>query len=223
MGIKKILQTTVFVLSMFAGFPAFSKQSTHAVGLFRNEVGAVQGYTLFAPRPNKTFPNAHWVPSPRNDAEKVMVLYRNYRSDHSTFKGGDIPITKNGTFDWAKHAISKPICEPFHAGNMASGNRLPNGNTLLFESVKGRIQRLTPAPEMVWKYVVPVERSGPMVQGETIPVDFDGDHLTPICLAYRYAADYPGLQGNELISNDVIEKQVRFVSLQGESPTRGEA
>ncbi len=41
---------------------------------------------------------------------------------------------------------------------MSGANRLPNGNTLICESVDGTIFEVTPKKETVWKYVNPAER-----------------------------------------------------------------
>ena len=72
-----------------------------------------------------------------------------------------------------------PIC--------SNAERLPNGNTLILESTKGRIFEVTPDREIVWEFVNPMymerERMG---------------WTNYIFKAHRYGYDFPGFQGKTL-------------------------
>ena len=92
-----------------------------------------------------------------------------------------------------------------HAGafysEFASGAvRLPNGNTLIDSAVPGTLFEVTSEGATVWKYVNPVTDSGPLVQGDPVPIG-----LNVVFRAYRYAPDYPGLQGRDLTPGEPIE------------------
>jgi len=72
---------------------------------------------------------------------------------------------------------------------MSGAQRLPNGNTLICESIKGRFFEITGDGEIVWEYVNPF---------------FNYDSLAGlgynnmVFRAYRYGPDYPGFNGRVL-------------------------
>jgi hypothetical protein len=75
----------------------------------------------------------------------------------------------------------------FNSFICSGAQRLPNGNTLICESTKGRIFEVTRDREMVWEFNSP----------------FYYDHAifgtnSMIFRAYRYTADHPGLKGRSL-------------------------
>jgi len=77
--------------------------------------------------------------------------------------------------------------QAFYTGIMGSAERLPNGNTLICESVKGRIFEVTPDKEIVWEFISPFY------------YPWSGMGLTNIIFkAHRYGCDYKGLKGKEL-------------------------
>ena len=78
----------------------------------------------------------------------------------------------------------------FYSSICGGAQRLPNGNTLVCESTKGRFFEVTKDQEIVWEYQNPflIDRS-----------DYWGWTLsTCVFQAHRYAPDYPGLRGKEL-------------------------
>lgn len=93
----------------------------------------------------------------------------------------------------------------FYAKNISGTQRLANGNTLICDGPKGCFFELTPENEIVWRYVNPVTNNGPLSQGDTIPLNQDGDQLNVVFRCYRYAPDYPGLEGHDLTPGDPIE------------------
>ncbi len=89
--------------------------------------------------------------------------------------------------------------------------RLPNGNTMILEGMTGRIFEIDTNEAKVWEYVNPVVRTGPLARDEPIPTFVPNDpNPRPILQnavfrVYRYAPDYPGLQGKDLSSKGPIE------------------
>ncbi len=78
----------------------------------------------------------------------------------------------------------------FYSSICGGAQRLPNGNTMICESTKGRLFEVTPECEIVWEYQNPflVERS-----------DYWGWTLsTCVFQAHRYPPDYEGLKGKDL-------------------------
>ncbi len=78
----------------------------------------------------------------------------------------------------------------FYSSICGGCQRLPNGNTLICESTKGRFFEVTPDCEIVWEYQNPflVDRS-----------DYWGWTVSQcVFQCHRYAPDYPGLAGKDL-------------------------
>ena len=88
----------------------------------------------------------------------------------------------------------------FFASFISGATRLLNGNTLIDDGPAGTLFEVTADGKTVWRYVNPVTDSGPLVQGDPVPI---GSNF--VFRAYRYAPDYPGLQGRDLTPGEPIE------------------
>lgn len=75
----------------------------------------------------------------------------------------------------------------FYSAVQGGQERLPNGNTVICESLMGRIFEVTMEGEVVWEYIVPFYVSF-----------YHHGLINDIFRAHRYGPDYPGLQGREL-------------------------
>ena len=99
----------------------------------------------------------------------------------------------------------------FYAAYISGAQRLPNGNTLICDGVHGTLFEVTPAGKTVWKYINPMTDNGPLRQGESVPLEpfIPGYSFKAPAnwtyRAYRYAPDYPGLQGLDLTPGEPIE------------------
>jgi hypothetical protein len=83
--------------------------------------------------------------------------------------------------------------------------RLPNGNTLICNGVNGIFIEVTSSGEIVWQYVNPIIDTGPLAEGETVPLDHRGHALNAVFKIHRYAPDYVGLQGHDLTPSVLVE------------------
>ena len=97
----------------------------------------------------------------------------------------------------------------FFSAYISGAQRLPNGNTLICDGVHGTLFEVTPAGKTVWKYINPSTSQRPLIQGESVPFkQRESGTVVPanqVYRAYRYASDYPGLQGLDLTPGDRIE------------------
>ena len=97
----------------------------------------------------------------------------------------------------------------FFSAYISGTQRLPNGNTLICDGVHGTLFEVTPAGKTVWKYINPSTSQRPLIQGESVPFkQHESGTVVPanqVYRAYRYASDYPGLQGLDLTPGDRIE------------------
>jgi len=96
----------------------------------------------------------------------------------------------------------------FYAEAISGAQRLPNGNTLICDGTHGVLFEVTPTGQTVWKYVCPVDRSGPMPQGQKPGLDHRGHNWNAVFKVHRYGGDYPGLAGRDLTPGEVIELPV---------------
>jgi hypothetical protein len=76
--------------------------------------------------------------------------------------------------------------EQFFSAHISGAERQPNGNVLICEGASGRVFEVTRRGETVWEWVTPFVINN---QGRLRPWLFR---------VYRYAADFPALQGKAL-------------------------
>lgn len=98
---------------------------------------------------------------------------------------------------WSFHGTPP---DSFYSVNISGATRMPNGNTLVCLGAKGKFHEVTPDGRIVWTYVNPVTATGIAEQGQT-PV------RNEVFKIYRYAPDFPGLAGKELVSQGPIERE----------------
>ena len=107
-------------------------------------------------------------------------------------------------FTWS-YMASPP--EALYSENISGAQRQPNGNTLICEGGHGDFTEVTPAGQIVWRYLCPVDDNGPMTQGNTIPINpvRPDETMNSVFRVYRYAPDYAAFAGKVLIPGDFIE------------------
>jgi len=75
----------------------------------------------------------------------------------------------------------------FYSAICGGNERLPNGNTVICDTWKGRIFEVTAEGELVWEYISPFTGWRSM-----------GMYSNWMWRAHRYSRDYPGLKGKDL-------------------------
>jgi hypothetical protein len=97
----------------------------------------------------------------------------------------------------------------FYSAEISGAERLPNGNTLICEGIKGNLFEVTTAGQTVWQYVCPVTTTI-LTQGESIPVDpaRTDQFMNAVFRVTRYATNYAGLLGRDLTAQGTIELSV---------------
>jgi hypothetical protein len=110
---------------------------------------------------------------------------------------GDYTLQAGGAYgpDTTVWTYTTPTPEEFYASNISGAQRLANGNTLVCEGKSGTIFELTPADELVWKFVNPVTASGMLGTTDDIPTNPRGEQQNQVFKVRRYAPDYPGCAG----------------------------
>jgi len=90
--------------------------------------------------------------------------------------------------------------QSFYSSLISNAQRLPNGNTLICEGMKGRIFEITMDGETVWEYLSPFYSPLLSQFGKVSLCAQAGTKSVTNSLfrAYRYLPDYPGLKDKEL-------------------------
>jgi hypothetical protein len=161
--------------------------------------------------------DAEWAPAGYPGAGDITVFNNGLGRNYSTVDELTPPVDANGnyartagaafgpaSFTWTYKA--NPPASLF-AEAISGAQRLPNGNTLIDDGTHGTFIEVTAGGETVWKYVNPVVRTGPLAQGEAIPLDpaRAGELMNAVFRVYRYGPDYPGLAGRDLTPGLPVE------------------
>ena len=88
----------------------------------------------------------------------------------------------------------------FYSSYISGAQRLANGNTFINSGANGHFFEVTSEGEVVWEYINPVgDRTGNDYGIYTIMTDDAGRMFNSVFRAARYAPDYPGLSGKDLV------------------------
>jgi hypothetical protein len=110
----------------------------------------------------------------------------------------------------------------FYSAEISGAQRLPNGNTLICEGIKGNLFEVTSTGQTVWNYLCPVT-STILTQGDSIPIDpaRTDQFMNAVFRVTRYPTNYAGLLGRDLTSQGTIEipanQTLRLISVQASS------
>ncbi len=157
--------------------------------------------------------DAHWI-EPVLPGEGNILVFNNGRfrpgGNYSTIDEIVPPIDQNGNYtlnpdstygpDTLFWSYTAPIPTDFFAANISGSQRQPNGNTLVCDGPAGKFFEVTNDGEIVWLYINPVIATGPMTQGDPIPIQ-----QNRVFRSYRYAPEYSGFIGKNLTPGDPIE------------------
>lgn len=176
------------------------------------KMGTSEDQTLFGQH------NAQWI-EPGLPGEGDIILFNNGVSRPvSGFSSVDqftTPVDGYGFYDYTAGTVYGPetinwqymadVEKTFYSINVSGAQRLENGNTLICSGANGALFEVTDDKDIVWMYISPVTRNGPVDQGEEMGMFGPGSGGNAIFRAYRYAPDYPGLDGKDLTPGDYIE------------------
>jgi hypothetical protein len=128
------------------------------------------------------------------------------------------PLLTNGLYSIAAGSAYGPAAltwtyaatppSSMYSEAISGAQRLPNGNTLMCDGVHGILTEVTSAGVIVWRYVCPVVKTGPLTQGQTPGLDDRGHQYNAVFKVRRYPTNYPGLLGKDLTPQGAIELPV---------------
>ncbi len=162
--------------------------------------------------------HTHWIPTNCPGAGHIMIFNNGIgRSPaYSTVDEIVPPVDSTGNYAILTGAAYGPTSScwtyaanpptNFYSAEISGAERLPNGNTLICEGVKGNLFEVTSNSAAVWQYVCP-ETTIPLVQGSAAPEDSvrAGQYMNAVFRVTRYPTNYPGLVGKDLTPRGTIE------------------
>lgn len=159
--------------------------------------------------------DSSWI-EPGFPGEGNMIVFNNGHGlavsgeNYSSVVEFSLPVSKDGEYEMRNPNTYKPFDliwiytadnpEDFSSPSLSGVTRLPNGNTLVCSGVEGRIFELTNSNEIVWEYISPVTRQGPLTQGDSLK---NADNY--LFRAYRYPPDYPAFENKDLSPKGTVE------------------
>ena len=159
--------------------------------------------------------DTEWIPAGRPGAGNILIFNNGIGRNYSTVDEITPPVDAAGAYSRTAGSAFGPAAlawtyraanpTDFYSAEISGAQRLPNGNTLVCEGLKGNLFEVTTAGLTVWRYMCPVTDGGPMTQGDAIPADPRGGYMNAVFQADRYATDYPGLVGRDLTPRGPIE------------------
>ncbi len=178
--------------------------------------------------------NAHWIPSGRPGAGHLMVFNNGMKrpgGEYSVVVEIATPVDSEGRYvraqgkpfgpDEPVWTYSAPKKTDFYSALISGAQRLPNGDTLICSGNSGTLFEVTPAGEIVWKYLNPVEGAGgpggPPRPSDVLPF-FLRDMLK---LTTEQRKDLDGFQkelDDALKSTLTSDQMKRFTERQGFGP-----
>ena len=108
----------------------------------------------------------------------------------------------------------------FFASNISGAHRLENGNTLICDGPQGRYFEVDSTGSLVWDYVNPVVNTGPLYQGQAIPIQGgpQASTMNRTFRVHRYPTDYLGFVGHDLDPMGPIELYMNCLLYTSPSP-----
>jgi formylglycine-generating enzyme required for sulfatase activity len=160
--------------------------------------------------------HTHWIEPNCPGASHILIFNNGIGRDYSSVDeivppadtAGNYSLSAGAAFGPNSLAWTYTSTPPgdFYSAEISGAQRLPNGNTLICEGVKGNLFEVTSGGQIVWRYVCPVTATV-LTQGDAIPADpgHAGQFMNAVFRVQRYGTDYAGLAGRDLTPKGVIE------------------
>ena len=157
--------------------------------------------------------DAYWIDSGYLDEGAIMIFNNGQGRSYSSVDVINPQIDQNGfyllsnniflpdTLSWT-YTSDNPL--DFYSSYISGSRRLKNGNTLICDGAHGTFFEVDYFGNVLWRYVNPVVNTGPLSQGDIIPLTQNG-WGNPVFRCTKYDLDYPAFQGKDLIPSSVLE------------------
>ena len=163
--------------------------------------------------------HTHWIETDRPGAGNILVFNNGIGRGYSSINEIVPPVDATGAYTLASGAAFGPTSPKwtytsvpptnFYSAEISGAERLPNGNTLICEGVKGNLFEVTPEGRTVWRYLCPITSTS-LTQGDSIPVDpaRTDQFMNAVFRVNRYGLDFPAFAGRDLTPQGTLELPV---------------
>ncbi|NVN94515.1 MAG: aryl-sulfate sulfotransferase [Bacteroidetes bacterium] len=161
--------------------------------------------------------DVEWIKTGCPGAGDLLCFNNGVNRNYSTIDQITPPVDASGNYSIVSGSAYAPTnltwtyqATPptsMYAGDISGAQRLPNGNTIICVGPKGVLYEVTASGLVVWKYIGTVTNTGPLTQGDTLPVNPDRpfETMNSIFRVYKYAPTYAAFTGKILTPGDFIE------------------
>jgi hypothetical protein len=167
--------------------------------------------------------DAEWIKSDCPGAGDIMVFNNGIGRNYSTVDEMTPVVDAGGNYTRVSGSAYGPTSltwtyqatppTSLYAEDISGAQRLTNGNTLINDGPHGTFMEVTSAGLTVWKYINPVDLTGPLTQGGGIPDDAShpGEKMNSVFRVYKYPLAYAAFVGKTLTPGDFVEKYATAV------------
>ena len=160
--------------------------------------------------------HTHWIETNCPGAGHILIFNNGLGRGYSTINEITPPVDAAGNYTLASGSAYGPATNywlyqsspptNFYSSEISGCQRLPNGNTLICEGIKGNLFEVNTVGQTVWRYLCPVT-TAVLTQGDSIPVDpaRPDQSMNAVFRVTRYGTNYAGLLGRDLTSQGTIE------------------
>jgi len=160
--------------------------------------------------------HTHWIAPGLPGAGNILIFNNGIGRGYSAVNEIVPPVDGAGNYSISAGAAFGPALPTwtytatpttnFYSSEISGCQRLPNGNTLICEGIKGNLFEVTSAGQTVWRYICPVT-SEILSQGSTVISDAarPDQLMNAVFRVYRYPTNYVGLAGKDLTPRGTIE------------------
>jgi len=178
---------------------------------------------------NQTYYEQHdveWIRPDCPGAGNLLCFNNGVNRNYSSIDEITPPIDPSGNYSIVTGQAFAPVnltwtyqADPptsLYAHDISGAQRQPNGNTIICAGPFGTFYEVTAGGQVVWKYINPVDDTGPLNQGDTIPHNpvRPEETMNSVFRIYKYAPDYPAFDGRDLTPGDFIEKYTNGIEEQ---------
>jgi hypothetical protein len=150
----------------------------------------------------------HWISDGLEDAGKIIIYNNGGNRAYSSIEIISPPSSSPGFYNYDSINGYAPLVpdwiytspEPtdFFSDILSSGQRLPNGNTLICAGDSGYFFEIDTNGNIVWEYINPISTSGTLSQGDAPTGNF-------VFRALKFSMEYQAFDGRDMTPEDPIE------------------
>ena len=157
--------------------------------------------------------DVHWIDDNLQDGGKLLIFNNGEERGYSSIDIVNPMVDANGDYIQINNEFGPSVPEwtytdpnptDFYSSYISGAHRLPNGNTLICDGAHGTFFEIDSTETQVWKYINPVVNTGPLMQGDQIPITTNG-WGNPTFRCTRYSPNFPAFAGRNLSPGNFIE------------------